>query len=66
MTYPTISVSLNDERLKLLSEVLRALREHDETISRSEAIGRAIELFHPTVCPSKGSDANTEGQKEAA
>jgi metal-responsive CopG/Arc/MetJ family transcriptional regulator len=55
MTYPTISISLNDERTKKLSDILRKLREQEETVSRSEAIARAIDFFYPHVCTSESS-----------
>lgn len=51
MTYPTISISLTNDRAAKISGILRALREQDETISRSEAIGRAIDHFFLVVCP---------------
>lgn len=54
MTYPTISISLNEERTKKLIEIIQKLREQDVTISRSEAIARAIDAFHPIVCTSEG------------
>lgn len=57
MTYPTISVSLNEERTRKLSDILRTLREQDDTISRSEAIARAIDYFHPYVCTSENTIA---------
>lgn len=62
MTYPTISVSLNDERTKKLSDILRKLREQDDTVSRSEAIARAIDYFHLLVCPSDGPSPLSEVQ----
>lgn len=65
MTYPTISVSLNDERLDKLSAILRKLREQEETVSRSEAIGRAIDHFYPIMCPSKSPDAPSSVQVPA-
>jgi hypothetical protein len=66
MTYPTISVSLNDERTRKLSDILRKLREGDDTVSRSEAIARAIDYFHPFVCPLENAVDLSEVQKEAA
>lgn len=51
MTYPTISISLNDDRAAKVRAILRALREQDDSISRSEAIGRAIDHFFLAVCP---------------
>ncbi len=66
MTYPTISVSLNDDRLTKLSNILRKLREQEETISRSEAIGRAIDHFYPIMCPLENTSAPSSVQKEAA
>lgn len=52
-TYPTISISLNEERLTRLSELVRRLREDEEMISRSEVVGRAIDLFFLTTCSSE-------------
>ena len=66
MTYPTISISLNDDRLRKLSDILRKLREEDETVSRSEAIARAIDYFHPIVCPSKIPNTPSSVQEQAA
>lgn len=66
MTYPTISVSLNDDRAKKLSDILRKLREQDDTVSRSEAIARAIDYFHPFMCPLENTSAPSSVQKEAA
>jgi metal-responsive CopG/Arc/MetJ family transcriptional regulator len=57
MTYPTISISLNDDRTKKLSDILRKLREQDDTVSRSEAIARAIDFFYPHVCASESPNA---------
>ena len=65
MTYPTISVSLNDDRLSKLSDMLRTLRDQDETVSRSEVIGRAIDHLHPIVCPSKSPNTPSSVQAPA-
>lgn len=59
-SYPTISISLTDERMAKLSKLLRALREQDETISRSEAVGRAIDHFFVVICLSGMSDTLPE------
>lgn len=64
MTYPTISVSLNEERAKKLSDILRALREQDDTVSRSEAIARAIDFFYPFVCASENTLASSSVQEQ--
>ena len=42
-----ITISLNPDRLKKLQELLRIARtDYEETISRSEVVGRAIDLIH--------------------
>jgi hypothetical protein len=56
MTYPTISISLNETRTAKLSRILRILRDKDETVSRSEAIGQAIDIFFTHLCPSESTD----------
>lgn len=55
MTYPTISISLSEERTQKLREIIETLRQQDLTISRSESIGRAIDHFHPIVCTSQST-----------
>lgn len=65
MSYPTISISLNEDRLTKLSKILRALRDQDETVSRSEAVGQAIDRFYLSICPVDGpighkTDQNAE------
>ena len=64
MTYPTISVSLNEDRLEKLGDILRVLREDDNTVSRSEAIARAIDYWHPILCPSKRTAIQAKGQEQ--
>jgi len=56
MTYPTISISLSDERMIKVAKILRRLRDDDDTISRSEAVGRAIDHFFLIICPSDRTD----------
>lgn len=65
MTYPTVSISLNKDRLTKLSEMLSRLREADETVSRSEVVSRAIDCLYPVVCPSKTTEAPQSGQVAA-
>lgn len=65
MTYPTFSISLNDDRIKKLSEIWRKLRESEETVSRSEAVGRAIDYFHPIVCTVKGTNEPHKEQERS-
>ncbi len=60
--YPTISISLSDERLAKVTKILRALRDENESISRSEAIGRAIDAFFLITCPVDTSDDVLEHQ----
>lgn len=50
-TYPNISISLSEDRTAKLSKILRALRDQDETVSRSEAVGQAIDAFYLIICP---------------
>jgi hypothetical protein len=56
MTYPTISVSVNSDRLKKISDLLRVFRRDDDTVSRSEVVCIAIDRLHASVCPSEGTD----------
>jgi hypothetical protein len=46
MSYPTISVSLNEERSDKLIKLIRLMRNQDETISRSEVVGTAIDTLY--------------------
>lgn len=57
MTYPAISISISDERSAKLTKILRALRDQDETVSRSEAVGRAIDHFFLIVCPADSPES---------
>lgn len=59
-SYPTISISLTEERQERLTKLLRTLREQDESISRSEAVGRAIDHFFVVICLSGMSDTLPE------
>jgi hypothetical protein len=66
MTYPTISISVWADRLPKLNELLALYRKDDPTISRTEIFWYAIDALHTIKCPSESSDANTEGQRDAA
>jgi hypothetical protein len=55
-SYPTITISISNDRAAKLAKVLRALRDEDDTISRSEAVGRAIDSFFLIICPTDMSN----------
>jgi hypothetical protein len=64
-SYPTITISISTDRAAKLAKILRALRDEDDSISRSEAVGRAIDSFFLTTCPTDMPDDVTTDQQPA-
>jgi hypothetical protein len=65
MTYPTISITLWEERMPKLEALLEFYRRDHPRISRSEIFWYGIDALYELKCTPKVPEGQSEGQKEA-
>lgn len=63
MTYPTLSISVDNDRLPLLLELLELYRRENHTASRSAVFWDGIETLYKIKCPSKSPNVTPTVQE---